>query len=124
MKRGIKPNGAHRVDVHVGARVKSRRLLLKISQETLANDLGITFQQVQKYESGDNRISASRLYEIAKCLKVDAGHFFAELESTAGSAAEDPMNDEIAVMVVTKFNKLSENQRNVVLDVLDAMRGA
>ena len=57
------------VDLHVGGRIRMRRKLLGVSQERLADDLGLTFQQVQKYERGANRVSASKLYEIAKSLR-------------------------------------------------------
>src|SRR5579863_10251055 len=64
------------IDVHVGLQVRLRRKELKISQEKLAETLGLTFQQVQKYERGSNRISASKLYEIARTLRVSMNWFF------------------------------------------------
>jgi transcriptional regulator with XRE-family HTH domain len=64
------------VDVHVGLQVRFRRKALKMSQEKLADALGLTFQQVQKYERGANRISASKLYEIARALRVSIAWFF------------------------------------------------
>ncbi|HEX4180393.1 MAG TPA: helix-turn-helix transcriptional regulator [Caulobacteraceae bacterium] len=64
------------IDVHVGLQVRLRRKELKISQEKLAETLGLTFQQVQKYERGANRISASKLYEIARTLRVPMAWFF------------------------------------------------
>jgi transcriptional regulator with XRE-family HTH domain len=64
------------IDVHVGLQVRLRRKSLKISQEKLAEALGLTFQQVQKYERGANRISASKLYEIARALRVSIAWFF------------------------------------------------
>lgn len=64
------------VDLHVGARVRMRRKFLGMSQEALAETIDLTFQQVQKYERGSNRISASKLYEIAKALKAPVAHFF------------------------------------------------
>ena len=75
------------VDVHVGARIRTRRLLLGMNQETLANALGLTFQQVQKYEGGSNRVSASRLAEMAEVLGVPIAYFFNDLEM-AGDPAE------------------------------------
>jgi transcriptional regulator with XRE-family HTH domain len=69
------------VDVHVGARIRMRRLLAGMNQETLAQKLGLTFQQVQKYEGGANRVSASRLAEIADALGVTVSYFFADLPS-------------------------------------------
>ena len=64
------------VDLHVGARIRMRRKILGVSQERLADDLGLTFQQVQKYERGANRVSASKLYEIARSLKTSIAYFF------------------------------------------------
>lgn len=81
---------ANEVDVHVGARVRLRRMLLEISQERLADRLGITFQQVQKYEKGMNRIGASRLFQIAEALNVGVEYFFEDLpvESSDGDNDE------------------------------------
>jgi transcriptional regulator with XRE-family HTH domain len=67
------------IDVHVGKRVRMRRLFLGMNQETLANALGLTFQQVQKYESGANRVSASRLSAMADILGVPISFFFGDL---------------------------------------------
>lgn len=66
------------VDVHVGKRIRMRRLFLGMNQENLAAQLGVTFQQVQKYEGGANRVSASRLADIARILDVPIPHFFAD----------------------------------------------
>jgi transcriptional regulator with XRE-family HTH domain len=67
------------IDVHVGSRIRMRRLLLGMNQETLANALGLTFQQVQKYEGGANRVSASRLSAMAEILGVPISYFFGDL---------------------------------------------
>ena len=67
------------VDVHVGARIRTRRLLIGMNQETLAQALKLTFQQVQKYEGGANRVSASRLSQIADILGVPISYFFSDL---------------------------------------------
>ncbi|CDZ29930.1 helix-turn-helix domain-containing protein [Neorhizobium galegae] len=77
-----KPNP---IDVHVGSRIRLRRTMLKISQEKLADGLGITFQQVQKYEKGANRVGASRLLHIATILNVPVAHFFADAPDTSVS---------------------------------------
>lgn len=76
--RGRKPgsNEPDPVDIHVGARLRTRRTLLGMSQEKLAEAIGLTFQQVQKYEMGKNRISASRLYQFAQILDVSISYFF------------------------------------------------
>ncbi|HTZ36312.1 MAG TPA: helix-turn-helix transcriptional regulator [Stellaceae bacterium] len=72
-------------DVHVGKRIRMRRLLLGMNQETLAKALGLTFQQVQKYEGGANRVSASRLERVAEVLGVSVEFFFAGLGAEQGS---------------------------------------
>jgi transcriptional regulator with XRE-family HTH domain len=74
------------IDKHVGGKVRMRRLMLDMSQEKLAGELGVTFQQVQKYEKGTNRISASRLQQIASILQVPVAVFFEGLPGGAGAA--------------------------------------
>ena len=69
------------IDIHVGARIRDRRKALKLSQSDLGDHLDLTFQQVQKYERGANRVSASMLYKAAAKLKVDIGFFFAGLDA-------------------------------------------
>jgi len=76
------------IDVHVGARVRLRRTLLGISQVGLAEAIGLTFQQVQKYEKGLNRVSSSRLYELAEMLDVSIPYFFDEM--SGGVSAQTP----------------------------------
>jgi len=72
----LKMNGPDPIDVHVGRRVKMRRMELGLSQEKLAAAIDLTFQQVQKYEKGKNRIGSSRLRQIAQALKVPETYFF------------------------------------------------
>lgn len=67
---------SHPVDVHVGRRLRLRRTILGLSQDSIGSAIGVTFQQVQKYERGINRMSASRLYDFSKLLKVSIGYFF------------------------------------------------
>lgn len=71
------------VDIHVGARIRLRRTALGLTQEKLADALGLTFQQVQKYEKGANRVGASRLFDLARVLEVPIGYFFDELTAPA-----------------------------------------
>jgi transcriptional regulator with XRE-family HTH domain len=82
-----KPNP---VDVHVGARVRLRRTLLGLSQERLGEAIGLTFQQVQKYERGANRIGASRLYDLSRVLDVPVSFFFEDMDDQ--TAAMSPRN--------------------------------
>jgi len=85
------------VDVHVGARLRQRRTLLGMSQEKLGEAVGLTFQQIQKYERGANRIGASRLYQLGQVLDVSVSYFFEEMpgevQKTRGDYAA-PENSE------------------------------
>jgi transcriptional regulator with XRE-family HTH domain len=98
MPRSRRPGGRdrrqtdapHPVDVHVGERVKERRLELGMSQDKLATELGLTFQQVQKYERAANRISASRLYRMGRVLGVDVPYFFEGYRSAASFGFAEP----------------------------------
>lgn len=78
---------ANPVDVYVGTRLKIRRNELGLSQNEIGKMTGITFQQIQKYEKGSNRIGSSRLYEFAKILKVPVSYFFDQYEITASGTA-------------------------------------
>jgi len=85
-RRTAKLDGPHPIDVHVGARIRHRRAILGFNQTELALKVGVTFQSIQKYERGTNRVSASRLQEIAEVLGVSVSHFFEGL-APAGDAA-------------------------------------
>ncbi len=76
------------IDIHVGSRVRMRRMLVSMSQEKLGEQLGLTFQQVQKYEKGANRIGASRLYQISQTLGVPVDYFFDGLQLDASGAQQ------------------------------------
>ncbi|WP_155956457.1 helix-turn-helix transcriptional regulator [Rhizobium sp. CF080] len=89
-----KPNP---IDIHVGSRIRLRRAMLKMSQEKLADGLGITFQQVQKYEKGTNRVGASRLQQIATILSVPVGYFFTDVPTPSSTTDNKPVHEEDAV---------------------------
>ncbi|MXN66814.1 helix-turn-helix transcriptional regulator [Rhizobiales bacterium] len=94
------------IDVHVGSRVRLRRMMLGMSQEKLGESLGITFQQIQKYEKGTNRIGASRLQHIATVLKVPVSFFF---EDAPGSPEDVPASgDSQQTSYVVDFLSSSE----------------
>lgn len=76
----------HPVDVHVGIRMRQRRTLLGMSQTKLGDAVGLTFQQIQKYEKGTNRVGSSRLFEFAKVLDVPISYFYEEMDSKTKSA--------------------------------------
>lgn len=78
-QRGRQPNGEpNKIDIYVGKRLLQRRNMLKITQEIMAKKLGITYQQIQKYEKGANRIAASRLWDFAQVLGVSINYFLRE----------------------------------------------
>jgi transcriptional regulator with XRE-family HTH domain len=82
------------VDVHVGSRLRVRRALLGLSQEKLAESIGLTFQQIQKYERGMNRISAGRLFQFSKILEVPVSYFFENLAQVANTSRGFSDNDQ------------------------------
>ena len=112
----FKFDGPHPVDIAVGSRLRGRRILLGMSQEKLGDELGITFQQVQKYEKGTNRISASRLSDISKILDVPPGYFFEEFtgnkkssQSQAdASAGPDPLNKRETLELVRAYYRIAD----------------
>ncbi|MFZ2620320.1 MAG: helix-turn-helix domain-containing protein [Alphaproteobacteria bacterium] len=105
------------IDIHVGRKLKQRRTLLGLSQEKLADALGITFQQVQKYESGANRVGASRLFQIGKVLDVTVSHFFDGYTAPTNSYSPAPT---FAVAEDTKAFDDDILTRKETLDVVRA----
>lgn len=106
-KQGVDPEKfPNPVDLHVGGRVRMRRKMLGVSQERLAEALGLTFQQVQKYERGANRISASKLYDIARFLSAPISYFFEGL--TDPSHGADAQHDATSEQHVHGFLMTSE----------------
>ena len=91
MRRTFAKDGPHPVDVLVGRRARERRTLEGMSQSAVAAKLGLTFQQLQKYERGHNRISASRLYELAQLFDVPVAYFYEEIEAGKGAPSRDDM---------------------------------
>lgn len=126
-----KPNN---VDIHVGNRVRQRRTLLGLSQEKLAGSLDLTFQQVQKYERGANRIGAGRLYELARALGVPVTYFFEELEdegtpatngvkdAAAGTYNADPLNQRETLLLIRAYYAIPDPAvRRRMLDLMRSM---
>ena len=95
-------------DRHVGARVRMRRMMLSMSQEKLGDALGLTFQQVQKYEKGANRIGASRLQQIAHILQVPVSFFFEGAPSVPGHQPPDGFADAPSPSYVSDFLATSD----------------
>ncbi len=91
--RGRTPEGApNPIDVHVGNRIRLRRTLLGLSQDKLASLLGLTFQQVQKYERGMNRVGASRLWDVSRVLDIPIGFFFEDMDKDVASQSPRMFN--------------------------------
>ncbi len=121
---------AHPVDIHVGSRLRQRRSLLGMSQNTVGTAVGLSFQQIQKYERGSNRVGSSRLFEFAKVLDVPVSYFFDEMPSNAlagrpmsgrgrkdfGEAAtpfeqeKDPLAKRETIELVRAYYKIHESR--------------
>ena len=114
---------AHPVDEHVGKRLRQRRRLVGMTQQQLAEHVGIKFQQIQKYETGANRVSASRLWDIASTLDVSINFFFDGLQAEKGvkiqsdAMPSDLMGDKEALDLVRSYYPLPENQRRRLFDL-------
>ncbi|MDV4146057.1 MULTISPECIES: helix-turn-helix domain-containing protein [Shimia] len=113
---------AHPVDVHVGKRIRQRRWLTGMTQQQLAQKVGIKFQQIQKYETGANRVSASRLWDIADALDVPVSFFFEgieaeETEESTASVPADIMGDKEALDLVRSYYSIPENQRRRLFEL-------
>ena len=128
----------HPIDVHVGRRLRARRRLLGLTQEALASAVDIKFQQIQKYESGSNRISASRLWSLAKALEVPVSYFF---EGMNGSEPEldrnlreeyalenlpaaEILDEKETIDLVRCYYQLEKEPRRRLLDLARAMTGS
>lgn len=107
----------HPVDAHVGSVIRTTRWKRRMTQQQLAEKIGVRFQQVQKYETGSNRVSASRLWEIASVLEVPLAHFF----ETYGSQAPATEPDRDALVVMASYQRLSNHQKESIRRLLDAM---
>ena len=115
------------VDVHVGQRLRTWRALLGLSQMAVADAIGLTFQQLQKYENGSNRISASRLYDLSQVLDVDIAYFFDDMDKVTEKASraqrsqlkelsstkrltksDDPMHKRETLELVRAYYRISD----------------
>ncbi|KUP93512.1 helix-turn-helix domain-containing protein [Tritonibacter horizontis] len=114
---------AHPVDIHVGKRVRHRRWLIGMTQQQLAEKVGIKFQQIQKYETGANRVSASRLWDISDALDVNVSFFFEGLQEDEKGTADkarvpaDLMGDKEALDLVRSYYAIPENQRRRLFEL-------
>ena len=119
----------HPVDVHVGKRIRHRRWMVGMTQQQLAQKVGIKFQQIQKYETGMNRVSASRLWDIAESLGVPVAYFFEGMSAAVPSPVVDvneaepshvPVDilaDKEALELVRSYYAIPENQRRRLFEL-------
>ncbi len=129
------------IDVHVGARVRKRRTLLGMSQTSLADAIGLTFQQVQKYERGTNRMGSSRLYDMSRVLDVPIQHFFDDMPTAVAASSPatkkrgrakkppsyepDPMAKRETLELVRAYYKISSPQvRKRLYEMVKALGAA
>jgi transcriptional regulator with XRE-family HTH domain len=126
---------ANDIDLHVGKRLRRRRRLLGLTQQQLADSIGIRFQQIQKYECGANRVTASRLYELSVSLNVPVGYFFEGLQAPAEQAdaptqvandreliAADVLSQKETLELIRVYYKLGERPRRRLLDLAKALQ--
>ncbi|MDG1169110.1 MAG: helix-turn-helix transcriptional regulator [Sulfitobacter sp.] len=114
----------HSVDVHVGQRIRQRRWLTGMTQQKLAEMVGIKFQQIQKYETGANRVSASRLWDISEALGVHVSFFFEGLKTAEEAKAtstkdipQDVMADKEAMELIRSYYTIPEDQRRRLFEL-------
>lgn len=110
------------IDKQVGVKMRRRRHYLGMSQEDLASRVGVKYQQIQKYETGHNRVSASRLWEIARALKVTIAYFFPEEDTDIQAAGLPNDLEDEAREFVQHFQTLSVEQRQALLGFVRTMR--
>ena len=115
----------HPVDVHVGKRIRHRRWMVGMTQQQLADSVGIKFQQIQKYETGMNRVSASRLWDVARTLGVQIGFFFEGLGAEPGADAQsDILSNKEAMDLVRAYYAIPEAQRKRLFDLARVLSDA
>ena len=138
VKKQASRRGPHPIDIHVGFRVRLRRNLLGMSQEKLGRAVGLTFQQIQKYERGVNRVGASRLFNLGRALDVPISFFFEDLSPAAAGAGRkrtkgfseapataldfDVLSKRETIELVRAYYRVTDpQQRRRVLDLIKAL---
>jgi len=141
--RGRSPTGKpNPIDIHVGTRIRLRRTLLGMSQQKLGEAIGLTFQQVQKYERGTNRVGSSRMFELARVLDVPVSYFFEEMgsdvaargrqhafgiasEAPAAAGSADPMTKRETLELVRAYYKITDTKvRKRLFEMTKALAAA
>lgn len=117
----------HTVDVHVGKRIRHRRWMIGMTQQQLAERVGIKFQQIQKYETGMNRVSASRLWDIAQVVEVPVSFFFEGLtegHTDKRDVEGDILADKEALQLVRAYYAMPEAQRRQIFELARVLSDA
>jgi transcriptional regulator with XRE-family HTH domain len=109
-------NRTQDIDRHVGGRIRERRIMLGLTQQQLADLIGVTYQQAHKYERGINRVSAGRLYEVARVLSVAVGYFFEGLDAE-GTRAVSP-RERMCLELARNFSQISNEKHQEALSQL------
>lgn len=117
-RRNTTELGPDPIDIHVGKRLRLRRLLVGASQEQLAADIGVTFQQIQKYERGANRVSASMLWRTAAALKCPVQYFFQDMDATGDI---DMTRHEWMLDVIRALAGMDDRARVSAINVVRAL---
>lgn len=120
------------IDLHVGKHLRRRRRLLGLTQQALAEQVGIRFQQIQKYECGANRVSASRLFELSEALSVPVQHFYqglSEHDPISGTPDESRLSADVlskkeTMDLVRAYYNMSETPRKHLLDLAKSLEAA
>ena len=107
---------AREVDRYVGARIRERRIMLGLTQQEMAELIGVTYQQAHKYERGINRVSAGRLYDISQALNVSVSYFFEQLEDAA--RFEMTPRQRMSLELARKFNQITNPRHQEALSVM------
>ncbi len=117
----------HPIDAHVGKRIRHRRWMIGMTQQQLADRVGIKFQQIQKYETGMNRVSASRLWDISDVLGVPVSFFFEGIDAAReenGPVEGDILADKEALELVRSYYAIPEQQRRRLFDLARVLSDA
>ena len=120
-RRVTKSAGPHPVDIAVGERVRLRRLELSLPQTELADQVGVTFQQIQKYEKGTNRISCSKLTEMAAAMECPISFFFSDGEDASETENWDATQKEDGLRLIAAFGKIEKSKRKKVVTLAESM---
>jgi len=109
-------NRAREVDAHVGGRIRERRTMLGLTQQQMADLIGVTYQQAHKYERGINRVSAGRLYDISQALGVEVSYFYQGLEN--GASVEVAPRQRMCLELARNFTQISNERHQQALSSL------